>query len=373
MVEGRAAMRARRGRQGRPERLVLAFAAGLMAAACAGEAVGPAAYSPEQCRRVALIDQATGEEIRGAEDLALDSVRGRLYVSAYDRRAVERAVRRKAFSIPEGGVYVVPLTAFDNPLPDRVVAERLLGPGEAAGGVRPHGLAYDAEKRELVFVNRAYQRINHVWRLQPRIERVGDDGAVFMGAGREAPCSANDVLVDHEGVLTSFDRAACGWRALPEDLFALRRSGLAGPDGTRLFEGAAFANGLARTDDGSLVLAATRERALLILEKDAGGYALARKLALPGGPDNLARAADGGVVAAVHPSLIKLALHRKLGLGAAPSRIVKTDAAAESVEILYDDPKGVRLSGATVAVELRGVLIAGSATDAGLLVCRKVD
>ncbi|GAB4516645.1 MAG: hypothetical protein Kow00133_00550 [Amphiplicatus sp.] len=372
-MEGAAAMRARRDRQGRAERLFLALAAGLATAACAGEAVGPAAYSSEQCRRVALVDQATGEAIRGAEDLALDPVRARLFVSAYDRRAVERAARDRAFSVPEGGVYAVPLAAFEDPSTDRIAAKRLIGPGEAAGGVRPHGLAYDAERREVVFVNRAYQRINHVWRLQPRIERVGDDGAVFMGAGREAPCSANDVLVDYDGVLTSFDRAACGWRALPEDLFALPRSGLAGPDGTRLFEGAAFANGLARAGDGALVLAATRERALLILEKDTGGYALARRLALPGGPDNLTRAADGGIVAAVHPSLIKLALHRRLGLGAAPSRIVKTDAALESVEILYDDPKGARFSAATVAIETHGVLIAGSATDAGLLVCRKVE
>ncbi|MBB5519521.1 hypothetical protein [Amphiplicatus metriothermophilus] len=366
-------MRARKDRRGRPERIFLALAAGLAAAACAGETVGPAAYSFEQCRRVALIDPHSGAAVRGAEDLAFDPVRGRLFVSAYDRRAAERAARKRAFAIPEGGIYVVPLAALDDPSTDRVVAERLIGPGEAAGGVRPHGIAYDADSRELVFINRAYQRINHIWRLQPRIERVGDDGTVFMGVGREAPCSANDVLIGPEGVLTSFDRAACGLQALPEDLFALRRSGLAGADGARLFEGAAFANGLARARDGALVLAATRERAVLALEKDTGGYALAHRLALPGGPDNLTRAADGGIVAAVHPSLIKLALHRKLGLGAAPSRVVKTDAGLESLEILYDDPKGARFSAATVAIEAQGVLIMGSATDAGLMVCRKAD
>ena len=62
--------------------------AGLVAS-CAREDIGAARYGADDCRRVALVDAATGAAVRGAEDLALDLEGGRLFVSAYDRRAVD--------------------------------------------------------------------------------------------------------------------------------------------------------------------------------------------------------------------------------------------------------------------------------------------
>ena len=65
-----------------------------------------------------------------------------------------------------------------------------------------------------------------------------------------------------------------------------------------------------------------------------------------------------------------MALHRRLGIGRAPSRIIKANPQTGAVEILFDDPDGALFSAATVAVEWAGALIAGSVTDEGLLVCR---
>ena len=147
----------------------------------------------------------------------------------------------------------------------------------------------------------------------------------------------------------------------------LRRSGLSDEKGAALFDGASYANGLARLDDGSIAMAATRERALLVLE-GPGELKEGRRIALPGGPDNLTMSGDK-IVAAVHPSTMRLAAALKLGIGKAPSRVVKVDPANGFVDLLFDDPSGKTFAGATVAVERDGALILGSATDEGLLVC----
>jgi hypothetical protein len=71
----------------------------------------------------------------------------------------------------------------------------------------------------------------------------------------------------------------------------------------------------------------------------------------------------------VHPSIWRYAAALKLGLGKAPSRVVRIDPASAEVEVVFDDPRGDVFAGATVAVERDDVLILGSATDEGLLVC----
>ncbi|MEX0644715.1 MAG: hypothetical protein WD076_05350 [Parvularculaceae bacterium] len=349
----------------------VALAALMLATACAGEAAtSPAKYGAEQCHRVAVIDQASGLPIRGAEDLVLDAANDRLFISAYDRRAVEKAARKKAFSIPEGGLYTVSFSRLTDDKATTVNAGPIVRADDIAGGLRPHGLAFDAAVGEITFINRAYQRIDDKWRMTPRVERVGANGEVFMGGVDEAPCAANDVLEDRGKTYLSFDHEACGWRASLEDALSLRRSGVAAGSGETLFSEAAFANGIARTLSGDIALADTRANSILLMSEDGASLKLRNEIATPGGPDNLTIAEDGGVVAAVHPSLIRIGLHRRLGFGSAPSRIVKADPDKGSVEILFDDPNGELFSAASVAVEWRGSLIVGSVTDEGLLVCK---
>lgn len=356
-------------RLGLPSTFVIFASAAIAAAGCSGKAATGARYQSEQCRRVALLDVATGKTIRGAEDIAVDAGRDRLYVSAYDRRSVERAVRRKAFSIPEGGVYSVSLSGLLGS-GDEAPATPVVRADEIAGGLRPHGISFNPEIGEIAFINRGYQRIDDRWRMTPRIERIGVDGEAIVGEDNQTPCAANDLLDEPSQALISFDHERCDWRSGLEDALSLHRSGVAADDGARLFDAALFANGIARTEDGRIALAATREKALLLMDERGEGLKVSSRIALPGGPDNLTVSADGGVVAAVHPSLLLMGLDRRLALGAAPSRIVKADPNSGGVEVLFDDPGGALFSAATVAAEWRGALIAGSVVDEGLLVCR---
>ncbi|MEL7488875.1 MAG: hypothetical protein AAGJ87_16885, partial [Pseudomonadota bacterium] len=171
----------------------------MIAAGCAGEAsqnLAAATYGHDACRRVALFDGESGARIIGAEDMALDPSTGRLFISAYNRRAVEKAAAKKAFRIPEGGVYQTTAAALAAAPESGLTLAPLIKTGEIAGGLRPHGIAFDEKRDELAFINRAYQRINRGWRMTPRIERVGARGEPYLGGGAAAPCAANDLVTD---------------------------------------------------------------------------------------------------------------------------------------------------------------------------------
>lgn len=350
-------------------RLLFVLAAGVGVAACSVRADGEARYGADDCHRVALLDVATGKTIRGAEDLALDPGRDRLYVAAYDRRRVERAVRRKEFSIPEGGVYSISLSGLMSGA-ETVNATPIVRTDDIAGGLRPHGIAFNSAVGEIAFINRGYQRIDGRWKLIPRVERIGARAEIYVGKEAATPCAANDLLDEPREAMISFDHEHCDWRASLEDAFSLRRSGVVDEEGAPLYDRALYANGIARTPDGMIALAATREKALLLMDERAEGLSLSRRIALPGGPDNLTLAPDGAIIAAVHPSLFLMGLHRRLGFAAAPSRIVRANLATNTVDLLFDDPEGALFSAATVGAEWNGALIAGSVTDDGLLVCK---
>lgn len=350
--------------------------AALSLSGCVEKPVIAAKYEAENCRRVALYDQATGARINGAEDIAIDRMGEQVFISAYNRHAAEQAVKQRAFAIPEGGVYAISIKTLLENDSNILTIPPIAAANEIPGGLRPHGISYDATAKEVVFINRSYQRINNRWTMTPRIERIGAGGEAFVGQSEIAPCAANDIHASASGTLASFDHASCDWRAGVEDTFSLGRSGVV-QDGNILFQGAKFANGITRTLDGTLILAATREKALIIMDETSGKLTVKKKISLPGGPDNLTIAQDGSVVAALHPSLVKMGLHRKLNIGRSPSRIVKIGTApngaigASDIEFLYDDSAALQFAAATVAVEWGNVLIAGSVLDDGLLVCEK--
>jgi hypothetical protein len=339
-------------------------------AGCAETVAGDPLYTADFCRRLAIVDAETGDSVVGAEDLALDLAGGRVLISAYDRRLIEREARRGAFLLSEGGVYAVPLAALKGEA-ETLVLPSIVARESVVGGLRPHGLSFDAARREIVFINRSYQKIDGDWRMTARLERADADGAVYIGDGGAPRCSANDVATLGERAYVSFDHAACGWRGSVEDILRAHASGVAAEDGDAVIEGVSYANGLAPTGDGGLALAATRQKQLLILEPDGGSFTVVRTIDLPGGPDNLTAAADGAIIAAVHPSLIALGLQRRFGLGRSGSRIMRVEAETGATTLLFDDPRGALFSAATAAVEADGVLVAGSVADQGLLVCRR--
>ena len=344
-------------------RKLAVFFAGCALAAC-GEAPGEPRYALDDCRRVDLIDAQTGERIVGAEDLALDRRGGRLIISAYDRRAAEKAAKDSATPPPQGGVYAAPLdAAFE--AQSTFAVESVIDPSLVENGLRPHGV--DFQNGDIVFINRGYVRDGKRWRLTPTILRANaDDGIVST----DAHCAANDVAALAGGELVTRDHDACsGLSLFFEDVFAQRKSGAYFLNGDAAASGLEFANGVAATPEGFAV-AATREQAVYFFKGGEGGYS-ATKIALPGAPDNLFVRDDGAVIAAAHPSLMKLALNRKLGVGRAPSRIVSIDPQSGEIDLLFDDPEGAHFSAATIGIETTRGLVAGSVTDAGLLVCER--
>ena len=353
-------------------RKISLLAATFLLEACGAEAVTEAAYNHRSCRKVALVDAVTNARIIGAEDFAIDWETNTLFLSAHDRRAVEAAARRGQAKIPNGGIYKVSFeTLFSHADDAPLSLAPLISPAEFSTGLRPHGIAIDSKRGELIIVNRAYRRSGRQWRMTPLLQRIAVSGDAHLIDAEEAPCAANDVTTTPSEAIVSFDHQNCGWRAGLEDTFAQKRSGVMTPGQGVVFDGVGFANGVATLRTGDFALSATRENAVLILTRDDDGLSEKERLGTPGAPDNLIVGDNGEVIAAVHPSLIKLALNRKWGIGNAPSRIVRIDLETGETSILFDDKSGALFSAATVAVETPHGLIAGSVTDAGLLVCRR--
>lgn len=351
---------------------ILIGAAALALAACAEKVDGEPLYAAAECRHLTLIDRDTGAPIIGAEDLAYDAAARRVIISAYDRRRVEKEARKRAHELTQGGVYALSL---DDLKSDATVftLSSIVARESVAGGLRPHGIAFDDARREITFVNRSYQKINGEWRMTPRIERAGADGAVFIGDGGRPRCSANDVAMIGDRTFVSFDHASCGWRGGVEDIASLRVSGVDLADVGTVFNGARHANGVAATHERGLALAATRESAVYLLAEKSEALDVEKRVELPGAPDNLTVSADGSIVAALYPSLAAIGAQRKLGLGRSASRIVRIDPETGETTLLFEDPQAKFFSAASVAVEEDGALVIGSALDRGVLVCRRND
>lgn len=340
--------------------LGLVSASLLALAACAPRAPETLVFSPDGCAVHAVIDTRTGEALSGIEDLARGDD-GSLILSAYDRPAVEAALR-EGIAPPEGGLFRV---AIEPLLRGATKATPLLAPGSITGGLRPHGIA--THDNRIAVVNR---RMGAAGGLDPvvlelRLEE-GKEPRVVAIHRAGGFCALNDVAFDGDLILATLDRGSCGRPGLA-DLFPGAATGkLAeiGREGTRVVaEGFAFANGVAVLPSALVAVAETRGKRIRLSD--------GRQLDLPGAPDNLSVAADGRIVAALQPNLIRFALWRYGWLAAAGSRIVALDPQTGAAETLFEDPAGDLFAGATSALLIDDALVAGSVLSAGLLVCRK--
>ncbi|KAA0680902.1 hypothetical protein DS837_23015 [Azospirillum brasilense] len=287
--------------------------------------------------------------------MALDAARNQAVLSAYDRRAGTM-----------GGLYLLNLRSLDAPA---VAAIPL------ATGLRPAGIDLRVEPdgaRSLLAISRQEDG-------SATVERYRLDGATLTHQDTTAGpllCRANDVaFLNGERFLFTSSHGGCGWGAVIQDNVLGGRHGFVGlveNDHARvLVDGIGFANGLLPDPSHDrLTVAATREEALLVYPL-SDPQAPPRRIAVPGGPDNLTMAPDGRLLVALHPSPVRLALHRYgwPGGAAAPTRVAAVGPAG--TEILLDED-GRRFSAATVALSWNGRLIVGSVTAPGLLVCGEV-
>ncbi len=372
--------------------LLLALPFLAMLAACGKKAsvASDSQVAPSACVSHPLINARNGKAIAGAEDLAVLDGR-RLVISAHDRRAVRAALDAER-SVPEGGLYVLKAEQLDA---TEAGASLALVPLAAPVPLRPHGITAgrDGEQTRLFVIDRRYRH----GALGVRIWSFILSGtqlvhARLLAQGR-AWCAANDLVWDPAGerLLVTLDHAACaGWRRLWEDLRAAPSGRLVAlslsarmrpaPPDRPLLAGLRWPNGLAlrKTADGGtrLWIAETRGHALVSFPLGRQEGSISR-IPLPAAPDNLTLIpkggvahADGGLLIAAHPSLFALALYRDhlFGRRQAPTVILHLAPDGHVTRVYADD--GGRLSAATTAVIWAGRLIATSAWDSRMLVCR---
>ena len=121
-----------------------ALSAALFLDGCAGPEATTPLFALDDCVRVEIVEATSGLTVTGAEDLDIDRRTGRIFISAYDRMKSEKAVARGDVSVPAGGVYGVELAALEDGASPVSVAP-LLDPSAIEGGLRPHGIAFDAK------------------------------------------------------------------------------------------------------------------------------------------------------------------------------------------------------------------------------------
>ena len=260
--------------------------------------------------------------------------------------------------------------------------------------LRPHGIALataDGRPRLFVIDRRYHEDVLHVriWSFALAGAELTDARLLAEG---QAWCAANDLVFDPTGdrLLITLDHASCaGWRRWWEDLWAVPSGKVVAlpltarkrpsPPRKPLLTGLRWPNGLAlaRADNGArLWIAETRGHALVSLPLGKDSYGM-RRIPLPAAPDNLTLVASssGGthedsLLVAAHPSLFALALFRDhlFGRRQAPSMVLRL-APDGRVTTVYAH-SGERLSAATTAVIWADRLIATSAWDSRMLVCR---
>ncbi|NNU15701.1 hypothetical protein HK107_05135 [Parvularcula sp. ZS-1/3] len=323
-------------------------------AACAGADIGEPRFAASDCRTVELVDVETGKTVVGAEDLAL-SEDGVLWISAYDRLTDE-----------PGDLY--PLT------PQRLRGGAMLRAEGTGLQFLPHGV--DVSGHGVAVLVRQGEKTTLTQVYQTR--RFTDEGRRPLwaqGSDFEVHCASNDMIsvggsgkgskkyitVDSRGCNPSF------WTRLrhPEDGYVeefafVGSQRVTDYDRSVILDGLRIANGIAAWAD-DIWVAEMRARRLINLDRET--------IDLPGAPDNL-NASSEGIVAALQPSLWRFGLYRYGHTNRAPTRIVLVDPETEEIELLYDDPKGAQLSGATAAVLTDGgMMVASSVRGEHLLVC----
>ncbi len=367
-------------------------------AGCGGDAGDVPAQAETRCRNVALADRFGTDPIRGVEDLAIDHERGLIYLSAYDRFALEDAIAAKSRTLPRGGLYAAPLSAIlDADNGTTVTVRELTGAFVGPNDFRTHGIDLYTPPlgdQHLAAVVHRYGRADRgekvSWRRQSgvafyRVTPAGLEQTALVF--HPELCHANDLaVVGPRTVLVTRDHGACGSFAAAEDVLGLKRArvmkvtlngeGKLDRDPVPLAGGIGFANGIAvDRSRRRVIIAATREQALLIydlerlLSGDAGHPQ--GRIALDGAPDNLTLSPDGHLLSGVHPSLLQIGFYRRRWFGEtrAPARVLAINLDTAKTRLAYQDSEGARFPAVTVAAGHDEVLVMGSVGAEGLLVC----
>lgn len=134
-----------------------------------------------------------------------------------------------------------------------------------------------------------------------------------------------------------------------------------------------YANGINESPDRKyIVVAGSTDRALWVYTKsETGSLTAIDKIELGTGPDNIDFDADGNILVACHPQLLKFVAHSKDAKNCSPSQVLKINYTGPTKftieEIFLND--GTNYSGSSIAVTYGNTLLIGSVFEPSLLHC----
>jgi len=304
----------------------------------------------------------TSLELPGSgEDMHVDSERGFLYMSVFDRMAGAKG------DVPESGrIMRVNLKAPVLQAEDALV--------NAPDYIRPHGISIyiDPEgQRHLLMINHPADRDSG----QELIERFTEKSpGVFQYAETfSSPLitRANDlVATGPRQFYVAQDVAQGSGETLTKLVY------FDGDTYTVVADDIESGGGInASADNKTLYIAETGAKAIRVVSRDAadGSIETINKIQLQSSPDNINIADDGSLIVGAHSNLIALVMHFIVG-SKAPTQIlqVKADANPPSIEEIYLN-SGKELTTGSGAVTFENLLLIGSITDKKILVCRFDD
>jgi hypothetical protein len=353
-----------------------------------GASGGERAWAEAACRHV-IVEAPGSRVVSGAEDLAVDRDRGVLYLSAFDRRAVAARRLEPSGRLILGGIYAVPVAALAEAR--RVTARDVSAEFKRQHDFRPHGIGLYREggtARALFAVNRSYRQVGGDWKRSDRVEMFDLDSHGLRHRKTVAHplmCRANDVAALGPGsFLVTNDHGTCaGFGKLAEDVAGLSASYVLHYDGKvtrKVATNIPFANGIVVGAGGQVYVAATRGHGIHVYDLKTLLAATKPLSSVPSvipvgsGVDNLSFDNDGALLAAVHPSMFKLAVHLRGWLGPLEAeshvaRIPLDKPMRARPSVIFKD-NGIKFPAATSAVAVGSLTVIGSVTAPGIMVCK---
>jgi arylesterase/paraoxonase len=310
----------------------------------------------------------------GAEDVEIDRLTGRVYISATDRRAV------MAGGDVRGELYVMDLHAPEN------------GFTPITGGVpadfRPHGLSLwrdaDGVVRRLFVVSHPAQGDSRVEIYEVMETRAGLELTHVRTVIHPLILSPNDVVaVGPDAFYITNDHAhKDGFMRTVEDYLRLSRTTVVYHDGVQtrvVAEGLTYANGINVSHDGrTIYVTETTDRVLRIYDRDIETGELTQRPGAEGyvwigtGLDNIDVDAEGNLWIGAHPKMFDFIAHANDPDKIAPSQILKVTFDPEtpygSIDEVYLN-LGEEISGSSVAAVHEGRMVIGSVFEPFILVC----
>lgn len=332
----------------------------------------------EACWGIDLIDPETGEKIVGVEDIAFDSKAGTVFLSAYDRRLVDKQEEGPEVTV-RGGIYSFNIQVL-NDRPSTLTPAKLTT-DIPEGKFLPHGISFSRfiNRRKLVAVNRVYKD-GLPPDLDPEIREFGWDGKALSEGEVFNPimiCHPNDVDVYWNGFFVTNDRGYCRTELSPWEQF-WDESGTVYRHRSGEFKIVAtdlpFPNGVAVVKRrGGDLLAVSLTQADQIRLYDIASGELYREIDVPGAPDNLAVDEEGNIYFTVFPNILDFFFYTKdmFLVKKTPTGVFRIFAQSDwhTIQLLYHD-NGKVISGATVAQPAWDYLLVGAAWDDNIAACK---